>query len=617
MFGKLKARRKEGTVGGASTTAARLSRDNSVLHRDSLTRNPREEAGGEYNYESPTRLDSARSGKSSKIGGSSSNRKASKQNSSVKLPPLRDPRMEMAAEMAIYGGGEEEGKRHYSQTTRPVASGGVNDHLSASLPRTRGVGNLPLPSAFSSSAPPSMGGRNHLSALIADPEIEDFCDDTQKCINAGEASTYALAKHTQAEKMRSRRNDSNHHDRKASERKDPFRPGSANGDKDTEKRRSSKRSDHSLKRNSDKKKAGRRLSQQENFLGSLEDCLGGMGFDPADIKKAVKSTDAKSSADAADVVEWLAEHHDELGGSNIKNDDEDIKDVIVGPHSPPSMGTERAPKSMATTLTADSDRRVQSLNEMRLALGNMRLKRETNQRQSSKNSLEDCVEDMGFDPANIRKAIESTDAKSSADVAKVVEWLAEHHDELGGSNIIHDDEDIKDDSVGPQSAWSLGTGSSAKSMATTMTVDSDQWIQELQESLRELGFTHKDISKKRELFRQHSGKMTVEKFISAMMEVEAEDSSSSSDDSSMDEKRASPGHYQGERGRRKHEHKHNNGEHRSNFVDCRTQTSGANAFISDIAEVNETNKQVQELDNSLRDLGCRPDLVEERRKMYR
>ena len=81
--------------------------------------------------------------------------------------------------------------------------------------------------------------------------------------------------------------------------------------------------------------------------------------------------------------------------------------------------------------------------------------------------LRDCVKDVGFDPADIETAIVSTDAKSSADAARVVEWLAEHRDKPRGS-----------------------------STGTALTTDSDERVEEIQESLKELGFSADYIRRK-------------------------------------------------------------------------------------------------------------------------
>jgi Holliday junction resolvasome RuvABC DNA-binding subunit len=159
---------------------------------------------------------------------------------------------------------------------------------------------------------------------------------------------------------------------------------------------------------------------------------------------------------------------------------------------------------------------------------------------------------MGFDPADIETAIESTDAKSSADAARVVEWLAEHRDKPRGS-----------------------------STGTALTADSNERVEELQESLKKMGFSADYIRRKKELYWRHSSKLGAEEFISAMLEVDAsEDSSSSSDESSMEDF-ATP------------------------------------ANISEIAEVTEADKRVLALDDSLRKLGYCQELVKERQTVYR
>lgn len=58
------------------------------------------------------------------------------------------------------------------------------------------------------------------------------------------------------------------------------------------------------------------------------------------------------------------------------------------------------------------------------------------QNVTSTSSLVACLGDMGFDPSHIEMAIESTDAKSSADVPKVVEWLGNHEEQLKDDDSI-------------------------------------------------------------------------------------------------------------------------------------------------------------------------------------
>jgi Holliday junction resolvasome RuvABC DNA-binding subunit len=350
--------------------------------------------------------------------------------------PVRNPREEM---VAFNEGGEEDGRRQELFPLR-AGAGRATRHFSASAAQIREGENSssPSPARFCSSVTQTTGERNLLSALLADPEMNDFGDDTRGSrINAGEASTLRRTKLAQDEKRRSKKKDSNHRDRKVTEREVPFWRGSANDathQQDTQKEISSRRDCHSSRRNGH------------------------------------------------------------------------------------SSGT-KARRHLSPQLTS---------------------------------SLRDCVKDMGFDPADIETAIESTDAKSSADAARVVEWLAEHRDKPRGS-----------------------------STGTAFTADSNERVEELHESLKELGFSADYIRRKKELYRRHSSKLGAEEFISAMLEVAAsEDSSSSSDESSMEDF-ASP------------------------------------ANISEIAEVTEADKRVLALDDSLRELGYCQELVKERQTSYR
>ena len=426
MFGKPKARVKRGDDGGAATTAQPPVRS---IRRDN---SGEEDAGCADEDEGPRQLDS--SDKSSGSGNSGV-QTAAKLMKNIKQP-ARDPREEM---VAFNKGGEEDGRRQELSPLR-AGAGRANRRFGTSAAQIREGGNSssPSPARLFSSVPQTMGERNHLSALLADPEMNDFGDDTHGSrINAGEASTSRRTKLAQDEKRRSKKKDSNHRDRKVIEREVPFWRGSANDathQQDTQKEISSRRDGHSSRRNghSSGTKARRRLSPQ---------------------------------------------------------------------------------------LTS---------------------------------SLQDCIKDMGFDPADIETAIESTDAKSSADAARVVEWLAEHRDKPRGS-----------------------------STGTALTADSTERVEELQESLKEMGFSADYIRRKKELYWRHSSKLGAEEFISAMLEVDAsEDSSSSSDESSMEDF-ATP------------------------------------ANISEIAEVTEADKRVLALDDSLRKLGYCQELVKERQTVYR
>ena len=569
MFGKLKARVKRGDDGGATTTAQppvrSVRRYNSAVHRDAPTRDPREEdTGGADEDEGPRQLDS---------NDKSGVRTAAKLMKIIKKP-VRNPREEM---VAFNEGGEEDGRRQELFPLRAGAGRAIR-HFSASAAQIREGENSssPSPARFCSSVTQTTGERNLLSALLADPEMNDFGDDTRGSrINAGEASTLRRTKLAQDEKRRSKKKDSNHRDRKVTAREVPFWQGGANDathqqEQDTQKEIFSRRDGRSSRRNghSSGTKARRHLSPQKEILfSSLQDCVEGMGFDPADIETAIESTDAKSSADAARVVEWLAEHRDKLRGSStgtaltadsnerVEELQESLKDSnhrdrkITEREVPFWRGSANDATHQQDTQKESSRRDCHSSRRNGHSSGTKARRRLSPQLTSS---LRDCVKDMGFDPADIETAIESTDAKSSADAARVVEWLAEHRDKPRGS-----------------------------STGTALTTDSDERVEEIQESLKELGFSADYIRRKKELYRRHSSKLGAEEFISAMLEVAAsEDSSSSSDESSMEDF-ASP------------------------------------ANISEIAEVTEADKRVLALDDSLRELGYCQELVKERQTSYR
>ncbi len=130
---------------------------------------------------------------------------------------------------------------------------------------------------------------------------------------------------------------------------------------------------------------------------------------------------------------------------------------------------------------------------------------------------------------------------------------------------------------------------SGSSTGTSLTADSNERIEELQESLKELGFSVDDSRRKREEFRRHSSKMGADEFISAMLEVASEDSSSSPDESSTEDL----------------------------VTSCGAQTSRAPVIISAIAEVTEADKRVQALNDSLLELGYCQEHIIERQSSYR
>jgi len=148
--------------------------------------------------------------------------------------------------------------------------------------------------------------------------------------------------------------------------------------------------------------------------------------------------------------------------------------------------------------------------------------------------------DMGFDIEDIEMAIESTNASSLDDVPKVVEWLDNNRrkvEEEGGNN---DDDGDDDRSCGETqytkntviSALTTDTYGSQKSQKSHDTVESDENVRELKESLSELGFSKGDIQRHKEMYRRYSSesatKMNAQVFISAMLEMNEDGASSSS-----------------------------------------------------------------------------------------
>ena len=470
--------------------------------------------------------------------------------------------------------------------------GGILAAKRSSNSHSRSVGPLPLPPK-----------KDTLQLEPGETAASLTCSEGSSSINH--------SKTKKENEKRSKKDGSICLDQKAFEKEDHFRSGGANGAvhrKDIEKEHSSGRI-----RRSFGKEAGSHLSPQQDIcFSSLKDCVEGMGFDSADIEKAIESTGAKSSAYVAKVVEWLAEHHGDLGGSNIIHNAEDI--IVDRPHSFPSMGIGRSAITAAVNLTADSDKLVQDPQELRespkpleFASDRITPQKEMNRRHSSKSSLKDCVVGMGFDLVDIEKAIETTGAKSSADVAKVVEWLAEHHGQLGGSIIKNNSKDIFDDSDRPHLFRS--------SVSTvTSTSDFNLRVLELEETLKELGFQYDYIRHKTEIYRRHSSKIGVNEYISAMMEGVAEDFSSSSDKNSIDENVESLNQCLCDQVKRNDEHHYDHGVDRSDVVTCDAQISGA---IAENTQVTTADKRVEELNDCLRDLGYCPELVDERKRIYR
>ncbi|KAL9187314.1 hypothetical protein ACHAXT_001417 [Thalassiosira profunda] len=182
-------------------------------------------------------------------------------------------------------------------------------------------------------------------------------------------------------------------------------------------------------------------------------------------------------------------------------------------------------------------------------------KRTSRQSQETdfKSSLTDCLGDMGFDPDAVRVAIKSTNATSSKDAPRVIEWLGEHEGECQSrsagsrssqnrratidsgdgsrdvrykSNHTFNERSISTDS-GDDTHYTHATKKSHASHvsnATTDTMESDENVQELKTSLRNLGYSRDDIRRHKEVYRRHSHEMRAEQFIMAMMEIEDEES---------------------------------------------------------------------------------------------
>jgi len=151
-------------------------------------------------------------------------------------------------------------------------------------------------------------------------------------------------------------------------------------------------------------------------------------------------------------------------------------------------------------------------------------KNKSSSKESStfRTSLIESLCDMGFNETDIEMAIEKTNAKTSSDTAKVVEWLGEHEGECKTVDIHdgqHSDEEKEDEE---ETLYTKRTQASNNTNQTTETEESDERVQELQDSLRNLGYNKADIKRNKELYRRHSDKMDAQSFISAMMEVEDE-----------------------------------------------------------------------------------------------
>ena len=150
-------------------------------------------------------------------------------------------------------------------------------------------------------------------------------------------------------------------------------------------------------------------------------------------------------------------------------------------------------------------------------------KNKSSSKESStfRTSLIESLCDMGFNETDIEMAIEKTNAKTSSDTAKVVEWLGEHEGECETVDFHdgHSDEEKEDEE---ETLYTKRTQASNNTNQTTETEESDERVQELQDSLRNLGYNKVDIKRNKELYRRHSDKMDAQSFISAMLEVEDE-----------------------------------------------------------------------------------------------
>ena len=153
-------------------------------------------------------------------------------------------------------------------------------------------------------------------------------------------------------------------------------------------------------------------------------------------------------------------------------------------------------------------------------------------RDSYKSSMIITLSDMGFNIPDIEQAITETNASSSEDAAKVVEWLSEH-EEVGSGNKSTSPPNQLDDSINidgsdhdscddDHTLQTKRTHTSAATNGTTETEESNELVKELGNSLKDLGFSKVDIKQKKELYRRHSDKMQVQEFICAMLEVEDE-----------------------------------------------------------------------------------------------
>jgi len=129
-------------------------------------------------------------------------------------------------------------------------------------------------------------------------------------------------------------------------------------------------------------------------------------------------------------------------------------------------------------------------------------------REKCQSSLRSCLEDMGFDAADVERAIESTNASSSGDATRVVEWLGGQCGSDGNdSRDKHGDNHEKGHGVIDKSG----------------TEDSDERVEDLKQSMQGMGFSSEDIQRSKEIYRRHSDQLDAQEFISAMLEVDGDD----------------------------------------------------------------------------------------------
>jgi len=138
-------------------------------------------------------------------------------------------------------------------------------------------------------------------------------------------------------------------------------------------------------------------------------------------------------------------------------------------------------------------------------------------KKNFRSSLTECLGNMGFDPSDIEMAIESTNANSSDDAARVAAWLGDHKGECK-----HEEEDDDSTHSCDETQYTKHTHVSTGTDGTTETAESDERVQELKDSLVQLGFSKDDIKRQKELYRRHSDILNAQDFISVMLEMDDE-----------------------------------------------------------------------------------------------